>query len=95
MGGRVALATTARQQLIEFYRQIGLPTCLIDLNLGDITLRDLQQAAEFACQEGSDIHHLPFAITPDALMAAMVSPLSSELRPRSWALLTPTATPEL
>ncbi len=95
MGGSGALATTARQQLIEFYRQIGLPTCLIDLNLGDITLRDLQQAAEFACREGSDIHHLPFAVTPDALMAAMVSPLSPELRPRSCALLTPTATPEL
>ncbi|MEB3252871.1 MAG: iron-containing alcohol dehydrogenase family protein [Cyanobacteriota bacterium] len=95
MGGRAALATTARQQLIEFYRQIGLPTCLSDLNLGDITLRDLQQAAEFACREGSDIHHLPFAVTPDALMAAMVSPLSSELRLRSCALLTPTATPEL
>ena len=95
MGGRAALATTARQQLIEFYRQVGLPTCLTDLNLGDITLRDLQQAAEFACREGSDIHHLPFAVTPDALMAAMVSPLSTEPRQRPCALLTPTATPEL
>lgn len=95
MGGKAALAIAARQQLIDFYRQIGLPTCLADLNLGDITLRDLQQAADFACREGSDIHHLPFAVTPDDLMAAMVSPLSSELRPRPCAPLSPTATSEL
>jgi glycerol dehydrogenase len=95
MGGKAALAIAARQQLIDFYRQIGLPTCLADLNLGDITLRDLQQAADFACREGSDIHHLPFAVTPDDLMAAMVSPLSSELRQRPSAPLSPTATSEL
>jgi glycerol dehydrogenase len=83
MGPKGSLATTARQQLIQFYRAIGLPLTLQDLGLGEISLAELQQAAVFACREGSDIHHLPFTLSPDALMAAMVSPLCPELRERS------------
>jgi glycerol dehydrogenase-like iron-containing ADH family enzyme len=67
------LATTARQQLLKFYGEIGLPQSLADLGLLNITLAELQQAAEIACRPGSDIHHLPFEITPTQLMAAMVS----------------------
>jgi glycerol dehydrogenase len=33
----------------------------------------LQQAAEFACQEHSDLHRLPFQVVPEQLIAAMVS----------------------
>lgn len=67
------LASTARQQLIQFYEAIGLPMTLADLGLGDIRLTELQQAAEVACRPGSDIHRLPFPVTPAQLMAAMVS----------------------
>jgi glycerol dehydrogenase-like iron-containing ADH family enzyme len=67
------LATTARQQLLKFYAEIGLPQSLADLGLMHVTLAELQQAAEIACRPGSDIHHLPFTITPAQLMAAMVS----------------------
>ncbi|TVP69225.1 MAG: iron-containing alcohol dehydrogenase family protein [Leptolyngbya sp. LCM1.Bin17] len=82
LAGKAALATAARQQLIQFYGAAGLPTTLADLGLGDISLRQLQQVAEFACRQGSDIHHLPFVVTPDAVVAAMVSPLCPELRDR-------------
>jgi glycerol dehydrogenase-like iron-containing ADH family enzyme len=82
MGPKGSLAITARQQLVQFYRSIGLPLTLQDLGMGDTTLAELQQAATFACREGSDIHHLPFTLSPDALMAAMVSPLCPELRER-------------
>lgn len=81
MGLKHSLAITARQQLIQFYDQIGLPKTLDDLGMGAISLSDLRQAAEFACREGSDIYHLPFTVTPDAVMAAMVSPLAPEVRP--------------
>ncbi|NES23194.1 MAG: glycerol dehydrogenase, partial [Symploca sp. SIO3E6] len=37
------------------------------------SLAELRQAAEVACRENSDIHHLPFSVTPEQLMAAMVS----------------------
>lgn len=67
------LAASARQQLLKFYTEIGLPASLGDLGLGNITLAELQQAAEIACAPNSDIHRLPFKVVPDQLMAAMVS----------------------
>ena len=67
------LATSARKQLIEFYNSIGLPQTLEDLGLGNATLSQLSHAATVACQPESDIHRLPFTVSPEELMAAMVS----------------------
>ena len=67
------LAASARQQLLKFYGEIGLPQTLDSLGLGDITLTELQRAAEIACSPNSDIHRLPFKVVPEQLMAAMVS----------------------
>lgn len=95
MGGKSSLAAAARQQLIQFYRSTGLPQTLSDLGLGEAPLADLQRAAEFACREGSDIHHLPFTVSPDAVLAAMVSPLCPELRERSRTPSSSTASLEV
>ncbi len=73
MAANNSLAATARQQLIQFYDQLGLPTSLTDMGMDQITVAQLQQAATVACREGSDIHHLPFPVQPAQLMAAMVS----------------------
>jgi glycerol dehydrogenase-like iron-containing ADH family enzyme len=70
------LAAAARQQLRQFYSEIGLPQSLTDLGLGEITLTELHHTADIACAESSDIHHLPFAVTPEQLMAAMVSTMA-------------------
>jgi len=67
------LAATARQQLLKFYAEIGLPQTLDNLGLGDITITELQRAADIACNPNSDIHRLPFKVVPQQLMAAMVS----------------------
>ena len=67
------LALTSRQQLLKFYGEIGLPKSLKDLGLSQITLAELQHAAEITCQPNSDIHRLPFSVSPEQLMAAMVS----------------------
>lgn len=67
------LAAAARQQLLKFYALIGLPQRLGDLGLGNITLRELETAAEIALAPNSDIHRLPFKVVPEQLMAAMVS----------------------
>lgn len=67
------LVSTARKQLLKFYRQIGLPCTLEDLGLGNITLAQLRHCAEIACQPQSDIHRLPFKVTPEMLVSAMVS----------------------
>ncbi|MEO1374077.1 MAG: iron-containing alcohol dehydrogenase family protein [Cyanobacteria bacterium J06635_10] len=67
------LAAAARQQLLKFYAEIGLPQKLDDLGLGDLTLKQLTMAAEFALLPKSDIHRLPFKVALEQLMAAMVS----------------------
>ena len=67
------LAVTARQQLLKFYDQIGLPKTLEDLGLKNMKLAELHHSAEVACRPNSDIHRLPFPVLPEQLMAAMVS----------------------
>jgi glycerol dehydrogenase len=71
------LASTARQQLLKFYGEIGLPRSLEDLGLAGVAIADLHHAAEIACNPRSDIHHLPFPVEPATLMAAMVSTTAS------------------
>jgi glycerol dehydrogenase len=67
------LAITARQQLLKFYNEIGLPKSLNDLGLKEITLSELYNVAEVACNPNSEIHRLPFRVIPEQLVAAMVS----------------------
>jgi glycerol dehydrogenase len=74
--------------LLKFYAEIGLPQSLDDLNLGNITLLELRQAAEIACSPNSDIHRLPFKVVPEQLMAAMVSITTPVERSRSHQELT-------
>lgn len=67
------LAAAARGQLLQFYSEIGLPCRLEDLGLEQVSLADLRRCAAIVCQSNSDIHRLPFAVTPEELLAAMVS----------------------
>jgi glycerol dehydrogenase-like iron-containing ADH family enzyme len=73
------LAAAARQQLLKFYSEIGLPKTLEDLGLGNVTLTELRRAADVACLPKSDIHRLPFTVTPEQVMAAMVSTMVSRI----------------
>jgi glycerol dehydrogenase len=82
------LAASARQQLLKFYAEIGLPQTLDDLGLGNITLAELRGAAEIACKPSSDIHRLPFEVVPEQLMAAMVSTTTPVEKSRSQLGLT-------
>ena len=67
------LAIAARQQLLQFYSEIGLPRTLEDLGLAEVSISQLRHAAEVACNEKSDIHRLPFAVSSEQLTAAMIS----------------------
>ena len=67
------LAASARQQLLQFYSEIGLPKSIEDLGLGNITLAQLRQVTAIATQPQSDIHRLPFKVSSEQLAAAMVS----------------------
>jgi len=67
------LAAAARQQLLPFYAQLGLPRDLGELGLGEVSLSDLRRAVEIACAPESDIHRLPFTVLPEQVLAALVS----------------------
>ena len=70
------LAASSRHQLLKFYQEIGLPTSLADLGLSKVTLAELEHIAAIACQPNSDIHRLPFNVSPSQVLAAMVSTTS-------------------
>ena len=77
LGGN-QLAAQARRQLIPRFRARQLPVELGDLGLHGASLSELQEVCAFACQSGSDLHHLPFAVAPSDLIAALVSTCSGE-----------------
>lgn len=72
-GSGNALAATARHQLLQFYRELNLPVSLADMDMDKLTLKQLHKAAVVACAPNSDIHRLPFSVSPEQLLAAMVS----------------------
>jgi len=67
------LAVSTRQQLLQFYQEIGLPKSLEDLGLKNVTLEELRHCAKITCLPQSDIHRLPFKVNAEQLIAAMVS----------------------
>lgn len=80
LGGN-RLAGQAHRQLLPLLRQLALPVSLDELGLAQASLSQLQEVCRFACREGSDLHHLPFAVTPGALLEALVG--AAELSPIS------------
>ena len=71
--GGSQLAAQARRQLLPFFRGLGLPVSLDQLELGQASLAQLHMACAFACRPGSDLHHLPFSVNEADLLAALVS----------------------
>ena len=72
------LAASSRKQLLQFYTEIGLPKTLEDLGLANICLAQLRQVTAISTKPQSDIHRLPFSVSPEQLAAAMVSTTISE-----------------
>ena len=71
--GGSQLAAQARRQLLPFFQCLKLPVSLAELGLAQASLSELQEVAAFACRPGSDLHHLPFAVEPADVLAALVS----------------------
>ena len=59
------------KQVLDFCREVGLPTNLAALGLTDVSDGDLMKAARAACAEGETIHNMPFKVTPEAVFSAM------------------------
>lgn len=69
--GSQPLAAVARDQLLQVYGKLGLPTSLAELGLRKLDTARLEVVCRFTCREGSDLHHLPFAVTPTQLEEAL------------------------
>ena len=67
--------------LLPLFQSLTIPCTLAELGLGQVTLADLEQVCAFACAPDSDLHHLPFAVAPADLLAALVSTTSGERQP--------------
>lgn len=64
------------ETVLDFLASVGLPTTLAQLGLADNApgYHDkLKKAAELSCAKDETIHNMPFAVTPEAVYAAIVT----------------------
>jgi glycerol dehydrogenase len=59
--------------VFSFCEDVGLPTTLADIGLGDVDRQKLMLAAEKACAPGQPIHHEAGEITPARVLDAMLA----------------------
>lgn len=58
-------------KIIEFCRDVGLPTTLSELGLGNADNDRLMIAARAACADGDTMANMPFEVTPADVLSAM------------------------
>jgi len=59
--------------VFSFCEEVGLPTTLEDIGLGNADRKQLMKAAEKACAPGQPIHHEAGVITPGKVLDAMLA----------------------
>ncbi|RKS85077.1 glycerol dehydrogenase [Orbus hercynius] len=83
-GEKVAFGTLAQlvlenaptdeiEQVMDFCLSVGLPVCLADIGVENITDSQLTAVAQKACLQEESIHAMPFPITVDAVKAAIIT----------------------
>ena len=60
-------------EFVSFCMSVGLPTTLADLGLGEAGKEKLLTVAKAATVPGETIHNMPFAVTPEMVVDAMVA----------------------
>lgn len=60
------------EQVISFCRNIGLPTCLKDLGVTEITREKIMAVAKASCAEGEPMHNMPFPVAPEDVYSAIL-----------------------
>ncbi|WP_239256556.1 iron-containing alcohol dehydrogenase family protein [Listeria ilorinensis] len=60
------------EQLLPFYRELGLPASLFDMEMGDLSAEELQIVAERATEPGETIHMMGEGITSEVVYQAMI-----------------------
>jgi len=81
-GEKVAFGTLAQlvlenapmnelREVLDFCLSIGLPICLADIGVQNITDKELMEVAEKACIPEESIHAMPFPVTAESVAAAI------------------------
>ncbi len=60
-------------EVLFFCKNIGLPTCLEDLGVNSIERERLLEVAKLSCAPGETIHNMPFEVTPEKVLAAILA----------------------
>lgn len=60
-------------EVIEFCCNVGLPTNLTDMGVLHIDKDKLLNVAKAACAEGETIHNMPFKVTPELVLSAILT----------------------
>ena len=61
------------EDFIEFSTKVGLPTTLTEIGLTPDNTEELQAVAEAATAEHETIHNMPFPVTPDLVVDALIA----------------------
>ena len=83
-GEKVAFGTIAQlvlenaptqelEEVLEFCCQVGLPVCLADIGVHEISDKELMEVAEKACIPEESIHAMPFPIQIEAVAASIIT----------------------
>lgn len=59
--------------VLQFCRSVGLPTNLFDLGVSKIDIDQLKLVAEAACAKEDTIHNMPFTVTPELVLSAILT----------------------
>ena len=60
-------------EVINYCKKVGLPTCLKDLGITDNSVEKLMPVATASCAEGETIHNMPFPVTPQMVLGAILA----------------------
>ena len=70
------LENRSRQELDEVLRfcsEVGLPVCLADLGVAQVSEEKIMQVAAKACSEGETIHNEPFKVSTRSVYSAILA----------------------
>lgn len=61
------------EEVIDFCKTLGLPTCLKDLGVIEVTKEKIMAVAKMATAEGESIYNMPFPVTEETVYAAVMA----------------------
>lgn len=61
------------QEVLAFCKSIGLPTNLHMMGVKKLNMEKLMEVATASCAEGETIHNMPFKVTPESVLSAILT----------------------